>query len=82
MRRRKTSSRNARQGRRDGAPTPDRRAGDVGVQWVPAVRSRYREERLVVVVPPSHRLAGRSRLRLADLAGEELVTTRRALGNR
>lgn len=33
------------------------------------------EERLVVAVPPTHRLAGRSRLRLADLAGEDLVTT-------
>jgi LysR family transcriptional regulator, transcription activator of glutamate synthase operon len=33
------------------------------------------EERLVVAVPPTHRLAGRSRIRLADLAGEELVTT-------
>lgn len=33
------------------------------------------DERLVVAVPTTHRLAGRSRLRLADLAGEELVTT-------
>ncbi|PUA79400.1 LysR family transcriptional regulator [Nocardioides currus] len=33
------------------------------------------EERLVVAVPPSHRLAGRTRVRLEDLAGEELVTT-------
>lgn len=33
------------------------------------------EERLVVAVPPTHRLAGRARLRLADLAGEDLVTT-------
>lgn len=33
------------------------------------------EERLVVAVPPTHRLARRSRLRLADLVGEELVTT-------
>jgi LysR family transcriptional regulator, transcription activator of glutamate synthase operon len=33
------------------------------------------EDRLVVVVPPRHRLAGRKRLRLAELEGEELVTT-------
>ncbi|MXG88016.1 LysR family transcriptional regulator [Nocardioides flavescens] len=33
------------------------------------------EERLVVVVPPTHRFAGRRRLALADLEGEELVTT-------
>lgn len=33
------------------------------------------EERLVVAVPPTHRLARRSRLRLGDLAGEQLVTT-------
>lgn len=33
------------------------------------------EERLVVAVPLTHRLAGRSRIRLADLTGEELVTT-------
>ncbi len=32
------------------------------------------EERLVVAVPPTHRLAGRSRIRLTDLVGEELVT--------
>jgi LysR family transcriptional activator of glutamate synthase operon len=40
------------------------------------------EERLVVAVPPTHRLAGRSRMRLADLAGEELVTTPRGFGFR
>lgn len=33
------------------------------------------EERLVVVVPPTHHLAGRRRLDLGDLEGEELVTT-------
>lgn len=40
------------------------------------------EERLVVAVPPTHRLAGRARLRLADLAGEELVTTPLGFGFR
>lgn len=40
------------------------------------------QERLVVVVPPTHRLAGRRRLRLADLAGEELVTTPVGFGYR
>ncbi|MGG5258069.1 LysR family transcriptional regulator [Phycicoccus avicenniae] len=38
--------------------------------WLP-----LQEERLVVVVPPSHRWARRRRLRVADLAGEGLVTT-------
>lgn len=33
------------------------------------------EERLVLVVPPGHRLADRRRVRLQDLAHDELVTT-------
>lgn len=40
------------------------------------------EERLVVAVPPTHRLAGRARLRLGDLAGEALVTTPTGFGFR
>lgn len=38
--------------------------------WLP-----LQHERLVVVVPPSHRLRQRKRIGLAELAGEELVTT-------
>ncbi len=41
-----------------------------GHEWLPV-----RRERLVVVVPPTHRLGGRRRIRLAELAEEELVTT-------
>lgn len=33
------------------------------------------QERLVVVVPPTHRLSGRKRVELHELADEELVTT-------
>jgi LysR family transcriptional regulator, transcription activator of glutamate synthase operon len=33
------------------------------------------EDRVVVLVPPGHRFADRKRLRLAELDGEELVTT-------
>lgn len=40
------------------------------------------EERLVVVVPPRHRLARRARVRLAELAGEEQVTTPSGYGHR
>lgn len=47
------------------APGPGERRG-----WHPV-----QEERLVVVVPPGHRLRGRRRLGLAELEGEELVTT-------
>jgi LysR family transcriptional regulator, transcription activator of glutamate synthase operon len=43
-------------------------AGDFG--WLP-----LQEERLVLVVPPTHRLRGRSRVSLQELAEEELVTT-------
>jgi DNA-binding transcriptional LysR family regulator len=38
--------------------------------WLP-----LQEERLVLVVPPGHRLHGRSRVRLEELTDEELVTT-------
>ncbi|KHL09995.1 DNA-binding transcriptional LysR family regulator [Mumia flava] len=40
------------------------------------------EERLVLVVAPSHRLAGRRRVSLVDLAGEDLVTTPVGFGYR
>lgn len=40
------------------------------------------EERLVVVVPPGHRLAHRTRVRLDDLEGEEMVTTPAGFGHR
>lgn len=38
--------------------------------WLP-----LQHERLVLVVPPSHRLRQRKRIGLAELAGEEMVTT-------
>jgi LysR family transcriptional activator of glutamate synthase operon len=38
--------------------------------WLPV-----RRERLVVVVPPTHRLRGRKRVDLVELADDELVTT-------
>ena len=50
------------------ALTSIRPDGDFG--WVTMQR-----ERLIVVVPPTHRLASRKRLELSELAGEELVTT-------
>jgi DNA-binding transcriptional LysR family regulator len=40
------------------------------------------EERLVLVVPPRHRLRSRSRVDLGELAGEELVTTPVGFGYR
>ncbi|RHW24671.1 LysR family transcriptional regulator [Nocardioides immobilis] len=40
------------------------------------------EDRLVLVVPPRHRLRDRKRVRLADLADEELVTTPVGFGYR
>ncbi|WP_107771294.1 LysR family transcriptional regulator [Nocardioides sediminis] len=40
------------------------------------------EERMVVVVPPTHRLAGRELLTLDELEGEELVTTPPGFGSR
>ena len=48
-----------------------------GYGWAP-----LQVERLVLVVPPSHRLRGRRRVGLADLAGEELVTTPPGFGHR
>ncbi|MET9022935.1 LysR family transcriptional regulator [Actinopolymorpha sp. NPDC004070] len=45
-----------------------RPAGDFG--WRP-----LQEERLVLVVPPGHRLRRRKRIALRELAGEDLVTT-------
>jgi DNA-binding transcriptional LysR family regulator len=46
-------------------PRPD---GEFG--WLPLQR-----ERLVVVVPPAHRLRGRKRIAFHDIADDELVTT-------
>lgn len=48
-----------------------------GFAWVP-----LQEDRLVLVVPPGHRLRSRRRVRLADLADEELVTTPAGFGHR
>ncbi|MEI5675558.1 MULTISPECIES: LysR family transcriptional regulator [unclassified Nocardioides] len=45
--------------------------------WLP-----LQEERLVLVVPPGHRLRARRRVRLAELADEELVTTPTGFGHR
>ena len=41
----------------------------------PYAWSAVQQERLVLVVPPSHRLASRQQVALAELADEELVTT-------
>lgn len=57
------------------AITSARPEGDFG--WV-----TLQEERLVVAVPPTHRLAGRKRVDLAELAGDELVTTPLGFGHR
>lgn len=48
-----------------------------GYGWAPLA-----VERLVLVVPPGHRLRGRRRVALAELAGEELVTTPPGFGHR
>lgn len=48
-----------------------------GFGWVP-----LQEERLVLVVPPGHRLRARRRVRLDELADEELVTTPSGFGHR
>lgn len=48
-----------------------------GLGWLP-----LQEERLVLVVPPSHPLRSRRRVRVAELAGEELVTTPVGFGSR
>lgn len=55
-------------GAADLAITSVRPAGDVG--WC-----RLQQERLVLVVPSTHRLRSRRRVELRELAGEELVTT-------
>lgn len=57
------------------AITSDRPAGAYG--WHP-----LQEERLVLVVPAGHRLLGRKRVELAELADEELVTTPVGFGYR
>ena len=51
---------------------------DLGVSFPPPARKgieseRLFDEELVLVVPPGHRLAGRGRVRAADLAGEPLA---------
>ncbi len=40
------------------------------------------EERLVLIVPPTHRLSGRRRVAVAELADEELITTPSGFGHR
>jgi len=61
--------------RADLAITSVRPTGDHG--WL-----RLYEERLVLVVPAGHRLAGRTSVRLAELAGEPFVTTPAGYGYR
>lgn len=53
------------------------RPNDAGIAWHVLQR-----ERLMVVVPPKHRLRGRRRISLAELAGDELVTTPTGFGYR
>jgi len=48
-----------------------------GFGWAP-----LQEERLVLVVPPGHRLRERRRVRLGEVADEELVTTPAGFGHR
>jgi DNA-binding transcriptional LysR family regulator len=57
------------------ALTSPRPAGPHG--WLPLQR-----QRLVLVVPPGHRLAGRRQVRLDEIAGEDFVTVARGLGFR
>lgn len=57
------------------AITSVRPEGDYG--WLP-----LQEERLVLIVPPSHRLRGRRRVDLAELVDDELVTTPVGFGYR
>lgn len=57
------------------ALTSPRPAGDFG--WLPLQR-----ERLVVVVPPAHRLRDRKRVSLGDLAADEWITTPLGFGFR
>lgn len=53
------------------------RPDDPGFEWLP-----LQDERLVVVVPPRHRLRGRRRIALAELEGGELVTPPQGFGFR
>ncbi len=64
-----------RTGAADLAITSPRPPGDFG--WHP-----LQEERLVLVVPPSHRLRDREEVELQELADEELVTTPVGFGYR
>ena len=64
-----------RTGAADVAITSPRPTGTVS--WLPV-----QEERLVVVVPPGHRWRDRRRVTIADLAGEDLVTTPPGFGFR
>jgi DNA-binding transcriptional LysR family regulator len=57
------------------AITSMRPDGDYG--WLP-----LQQERLVLIVPPSHRLRHRRRVDLSELVGEELVTTPVGFGYR
>lgn len=59
----------------DLAVTMARPTGDAG--WHP-----LQEERLLLVVPPTHRLASRKRVTLADVADDEVVTTPVGFGHR
>ncbi|TIC80037.1 LysR family transcriptional regulator [Nocardioides sp. GY 10127] len=59
----------------DLAVTSTRHRGPYG--WLPLQR-----ERLVVIVPPTHRLRRRKRVGLAELGGDELVTTPPGFGFR
>ena len=81
---------------RTGAPEPGTRARHGPGPELGSRRSRHhlrsssgeygwhplQEERLVLVVPPGHRLRGRKRVRLSELADEELVTTPLGFGHR
>ncbi|MEN3535745.1 LysR family transcriptional regulator [Microbispora sp. ZYX-F-249] len=67
--------RDLRTGAADLAIVSPRPSGDFG--WHP-----LQEERLVLVVPPSHRLRDRKEVELRELADEELVTTPVGFGYR
>ncbi|WP_028660812.1 LysR family transcriptional regulator [Nocardioides insulae] len=54
------------------SPEPEGGYGWLGLQ----------EERLALVVPPRHRLAGRDRVALSELEGEEMVTAPEGFGYR
>ncbi|WP_433268613.1 LysR substrate-binding domain-containing protein [Actinosynnema sp. CS-041913] len=60
---------------------------DLALVAPPPVDGRYsfavvREEELVLVVPPGHRLAGRDAVRVAELAAEDFVVLERGYGMR